>query len=364
MSPLTSSPLPEAPKAPELSSDKLDIAIVGLGFGRTIIDEVRAQPAADFFNLSAVCDLDESRLREHSRRSGVIGYRSLDELLEKDNSPVIGLFSAPHGRANLVRQIIRAGRDVLTTKPFEVDPLEAASVLEEARSLGRIIHLNSPGPAPSQDLRLIDEWRVRHDLGRPVSGSARVWVSYDENADGGWADDPKRCPAAPLFRLGIYLFNDMRHVFGPAESLQLMTSSLRTGRPTPDNAQVNIKYRNGALGQVFASFCVRDGDHYRNSMVVNFERGTIYRNAGALRKTADLSKGEIVLVREGHHNVRRVVELSEITEMSGLYQWALLADAVRQRRGLSESSVFDIVEGIRLVRAMSKAESSPSAVAV
>jgi predicted dehydrogenase len=364
LSPASTSLLPEAPQTVTVSTDKLDIAIVGLGFGRTIVDEVRAEPAASLFNLSAVCDLDESRLREHSQRSGVTGYRSLDELLEKDNSPVIGLFSAPHGRANLVRKIIRAGRDVLTTKPFEVDPMEAASVLDEARSLGRIIHMNSPGPAPSQDLRLVDEWRVRHDLGRPVGGAARVWVSYNEKADGSWTDDPKRCPAAPLFRLGIYLFNDMRHIFGPAESLQLMTSSLRTGRPTPDNAQVNIKYRNGALGHVFASFCVLDGDHYRNSMVLNFERGTIYRNAGGLRKGPDSGKGEIVLVREGRHNVRRIVELTELTEMSGLYQWAVLAEAVRQRRIPGEASTADIVEGIRLVKAMSKAELSPSAVAV
>ncbi len=364
MTPLTTSLLPEAPKVSPLSLDRLNIAVVGLRFGRSIIDTMREQPAADLFNLAAVCDLEEERVREVSQKFGVTGYRSLDELLEKDTSPVIGLFTAPSGRAKLVRKIIRAGRDVLTTKPFELDPQEALVVLEEARDLGRIVHLNSPGPSPTEDLRLIDEWRARHDLGRPVGGSARVWVSYNEEADGSWVDDPKLCPAAPLFRLGIYLFNDMRHVFGPAESIQLMTSSLRTGRPTPDNAQVNIKYRSGALGQVFASFCVQDGDHYQNSMVLNFERGTIYRNAGGLRNTEDRHKGEVVLVREGHNKLRRVVELSEVSEISGQYQWAVLAEAVRRQRVANESAIRDIVEGIRLVAALRKAEGSTAGVVV
>jgi predicted dehydrogenase len=260
----------------------------------------------------------------------------------------------------LVRKIIRAGRDVLTTKPFELDSSEAKSVLEEARSLGRIVHLNSPAPTLPEDLQLIKDWRIEHNLGRPVGGSARVWVSYHEKADGSWADNPKTCPAAPLFRLGIYLFNDFNHIFGPAESIQLMTSSLRTGRSTPDNAQVNIKYRNGALGHVFASFCVEDGDHYQNSLVLNFERGTIYRNAGALRGTDDITETEVILVGQGKTKRRSIVEQAHVKSPSGNYQWGALSEAIRTRRIASETFIGDVVEGIRLVAALQRAQESGS----
>jgi predicted dehydrogenase len=332
--------------------------MVGLRFGRTMLDQVSLEPARGLFNISAVCDFEESLVDEATKTFGVTGYRSLDELLEKDSSPVIGLFTAPKGRAQLVRKIIRAGRDVLTTKPFEVDSREAQSVLEEARSLGQIVHLNSPAPTLPKDLQLIKDWRIRHKLGRPVGGSARVWVSYHEQADGGWVDDPKACPAAPLFRLGIYLFNDFHHVFGPAETLQLMTSSLRTGRPTPDNAQVNIKYRNGALGQVFASFCVEDGDQYQNSMVLNFERGTIYRNAGALRGTDDLQQTEVLLVGKGKKRLREVIEQAHVRDGSGSYQWSALADAIRTRCATTENYIGEVVEGIRLIDALRRAQES------
>ncbi len=292
--------------------------------------------------------------------SAVAGYRSLDELLEKDSSPVIGLFTAPKGRAQLVRQVIRAGRDVITTKPFELDAREAQLVLEEARSLGRIVHMNSPSPTLPPDLRLIEEWRIRHRLGRPVGASARVWVSYQETSDGSWLDDAEACPAAPLFRLGIYLFNDLQRILGPAESLQLMTSHLRTGRLTPDNAQASIKYRNGAMGQVFASFCVEDGDQYRNGLVVNFERGTIYRNAGGQRNSGEGEKNDLLLVCRGKKGRREIVEHAQMPDISGAYQWHALADAIRSRELASDALISDIVEGIRVVDALRRAQQTGS----
>jgi len=331
-----------------------------LGFGRSILDQLRQEPAAIHFNLAAVCDLAPSRVEEAAKRFASVGYHSLDELLEKDASPVIGLFTAPKGRAQLVRRLIRAGRDVLTTKPFELDPVEARDVLEEARQLGRVVHLNSPGPALPPDLRFIEEWRHKHRLGRPVGASARVWVSYQESPDGTWLDDPESCPAAPLFRLGIYLFNDLTQILGPAEAVQVMTSRLRTGRPTPDNAQVNIKYRNQALAQVSASFCVEDGDHYQNSIVVNFEHGTIYRNAGALRTSDVPGCGEISLVKIGKGGRRQILEHAEINEVSGQYQWTTLADAVRSRKYATDAAISNVVEGIRLIDAIKRAQKTGS----
>jgi predicted dehydrogenase len=348
----SSSPVPASPR--------LDIAIVGLRFGRHILDVIHQEPAHGLFHLAAVCDLQEPMVAEAVKKFGVTGYHSLDELLEKDSSPVIGLFTPPKGRAQLVRKVIRAGRDVLTTKPFELNEKEARSVLEEARSLGRVVHLNSPAPALSEDLRVIKEWQARHKLGRAVGGSARVTVSYHEKADGSWLDDPKACPAGPMFRLGIYLFNDLHHVFGPAESMQLMTSSLRTGRPTPDNAQVNLKYRDGALAQVYASFCVEDGDHYRNSLVLNFENGTVYRNAGGLQGTKDIANTEVILVMRGEKH-REIVEQVEVAQPSGQYQWAELAEAVRSRGLATDEYIGSIVEGVRLVDALQRAQETGSA---
>jgi len=37
----------------------------------------------------------------------------------------------------------------------------------------------------------------------------------------------------------------------------------------------------GCLASVYASFCVEDGDHYTNGLVLNYERGTV-KERGAI----------------------------------------------------------------------------------
>ena len=119
-------------------------------------------------------------------------YTDLDKLLQNEEIPTIGLFTGPVGRAGLLDRIIEAGKDVITTKPFENDPAAATDVLEEAKRLGRVIHLNSPNPGLSPDLAAIQRWRNELDMGAPVAARADVWAHYREEADGSWYDDPAK----------------------------------------------------------------------------------------------------------------------------------------------------------------------------
>lgn len=331
-------------------SSVLPIGIVGLNFGRHIIDQLKKSPAADFFRLAAVCDMDEAKAASYADANQVKAYTSLDALLADDDIPVVGLFTGPVGRAALIRRIIRAGKDVITTKPFETDPDAALAVLREARQLGRVVHLNSPGPVPPPDIAQIKAWVSEFNLGAPVGARADVWASYREQADGTWYDDPQKCPVAPVFRLGIYLINDLVQLFGTVRQVNVLQSRLFTGRPTADNGQLNLLFENGALGNVFASFCVNDGDHYRNTLVLNYENGTIHRNAGPDR-TSQRSELALVMNRDGR---REVVARAESAGGSGNYDWAAMAAAVRGEPLPDAVTPEQIVAGLRVVEAMTK----------
>ncbi|MDZ4701943.1 MAG: Gfo/Idh/MocA family oxidoreductase [Rhodothermales bacterium] len=257
------------------------LGIVGLNFGANVIEtQLLGGPAEPWFELRAVCDADAARARAAGERYGVPAYSSLGDLLADDTIRAVGLFTGPAGRAGLLGQIIRAGRDVMTTKPFERDPEAAAAVLREAVALGRTIHLNSPGPFLEPDLRRIKQLEATHDLGRPVALRWETWCNYREQADGSWYDDPERCPAAPLFRLGIYAINEFVQLMAgraEPESVQVVTSRLFTGRPTADNAMLILRFTDGTLGSIFASFCIDDGAAYPDTLTVGYERGTIVR---------------------------------------------------------------------------------------
>ena len=338
---------------------QIPIGVIGLHYGRWIIEALSSPKSAGrYFRLAAVCDLDVGMARSMGDKFGVKAA-SLDELLADSDIPAIGLFTGPDGRAEMIRKIIRAGKDVMTTKPFELDAPKALLVLEEARSLGRVVHLNSPAPVTPPDVAQIERWRDQYQLGRPIACRAETYASYREVADGSWYDDQIRCPVSPVFRIGIYLINDLVRLFGEAESVQALTSRIRTGRPTPDNAQLGILFKNGALAtvfaSVFASLCVDDGQRWSDSLTLNYENGTIYRNVGPLvfgggpEGTATLclltQKGSSPLVEKVQHKQR-----------SGLYNWKAFHRAIHGEK--KETPAFEIEQALRITAAMARAEKS------
>jgi predicted dehydrogenase len=336
--------------------DKLRLAVVGLNFGAHIVEELRTGSGEQYFELAGVCDLDAEKADRMAHRLGVPAYHSLEELLEQSDVPTVGLFTGPQGRAELIQRIIRSGRDVMTTKPFELDPDAAENILHEAREAGRVVHLNSPAPLPTDDLQQVKRWREEHELGRPVACRAETWASYREEPDGSWQDDPDRCPVAPIFRLGIYLINDLIHLFGHAESVQVTSSRLFTGRPTPDNAQLGIRFESGALANVFASFCIQDGLFYRNSLTLNYQNGTVYRNVGPVE--AGRRKTTCMEVVSAHDPQNPLITRAEPENRSGEYRWDLFHRAVQGQKLEGEVSPEDVAEGIRIIRAMRQSEKS------
>lgn len=333
----------------------VSIVIVGLNFGRHIVEELTCDGGNPHVNIVGLCDLDREKAEKLAAEYGGLKvYDSLDAVLADPEVEAVGLYTGPNGRAKWLSAIINAGKDVMTTKPFELDAAAATAVLEEARKLGRVIHLNSPNPGISPDMAVVQAWREKYDLGAPVAARAEVWTHYREEADGGWYDDPEKCPVAPVFRLGIYLINDLIRVFGRAKRVGVMGTRLFTGRPTPDNGQLSIEFENGALINIFASFCVRDGDHYRNGLTLNFERGTVYRNVGPQRGTAAAELA--VVTNEKMWAPRELTATTDVDFSSGQYDWAGFAAAVRREADAPTYEIEHIVEPIRIVNAMKKSE--------
>jgi predicted dehydrogenase len=338
------------------SAAPLPIGIVGLNFGRYILEDLTREPADAYFRLAAVCDLDPERAREFGTRYQVPVHLSLETLLADPEIGIIGLFTSPAGRADLVRQVIRAGKDVITTKPFELDSRAAREVLAEARDLGRIVQLNSPGPRLSPALQRVGEWVEEFALGRPVFIRGEMTVSYREAADGSWYDDPARCPVAPIFRLGIYMINDAVRLFGPVDHVQVLSSRVFTGRPTPDNAQLGLAFRNGALGSIYASFCVENGQHYANSLLLHYERGSIYVNLAPAPYGKAGATSRLQLVTTTGKEEVRVVE-DTLPGGSGAYQWAEFHRAILERDAHGTPAEL-IVAGIEVIEAMIRSEQS------
>jgi predicted dehydrogenase len=337
--------------------NKLKIAIVGLNFGEAILIEIRDKSGKDYFEVAGVCDLDIEKAKEISKTYNVKYYDNLDAILEDKEVHAIGLYTPPNGRAALIEKIISRGKHVMTTKPFEINADKALSVLKKARDMGIIIHMNSPSPVFSPELRLLKQWHETYKLGRPIACRADVWACYREKYTGTWYDDMEKCPVAPIFRIGIYMINDIVRLFGQAEEVQVMHSRIFTERPTPDNAQMGIKFKNGAICNIFASFCVDDGQFYKNSLLINYENGSAYKNVGPIMNMDLHTESNMMLVTMDEKNSQLVVE-DNIKGNSGLYQWDVFYKAINGDPPEDEVTPEEITEAIRIINAMAKAEKS------
>jgi predicted dehydrogenase len=340
------------------SMNKINLVVTGLRFGSHIVNELLKKPHPGMC-LYGVCDIDEKRLNTISSKHGLRSYKSLDDVLADPEVHAVGLYTGPTGRAELLRKIIRSGRDVMTTKPFETDPDAALSVMEEAGENGRIIHLNSPAPRLSDDLSLIRKWESEFELGRPIAAYASAYASYREVADGTWYDDPELCPVAPILRLGIYLINDLVRILGKGESVNVMESRIFTGRPTSDNASIAIKFKNNALATVFSSFCIDDGNRYRNQLMVHYEKGTVLRNVDTETRTGYETEMKVIKsLDEG----MEVVDSATITDVSGLYDWDTFAAAINCERDVPIYNMDDVIEPLRIIEAIKKSAKTNIAV--
>lgn len=336
---------------------KIPIAIVGLNWGLKVIrDQIIDGPASEHFTLAAVCSKEREKVDSCAREFGVRPYYHVDDLLLDGEIPAVGLMTGPFGRAQLIRRLVEAGKHVITTKPVEVDPDAALSVLRLARQLGRVVHLNSPTPLASPDVSQILRWKEEFALGRTVAARADIWSNYREEKDGSWYDDPGQCPVAPIFRLGIYLINDLVRLIGRPVAVSVMSSRLFTSRPTPDNAQLSLHFQNGELATIFSSFCINDAQWWLSSLTLNFENGTVYRNVGPTSGPAPRLQPELALVvNRGDQPSTIRATASGSTED---YQWHAFRRAIQGGRLPDEMPEEDIVVALRVIQAMARADRS------
>ena len=333
--------------------EKIKIVIVGMSFGQWLMEtELINGPGKEYIEVVGVCDIDRDKAGKAAEKYGVKAYYDLKFMLEDSPAKAVGLFAGPAGRADLIRQIIRAGKDVMTTKPFELDTDKALEILQEAEDRGRVVHLNSPSPDLGADIQQIKLWQKKYDFGIPIAARAETWCSKREQPDGSWYDDPEKCPAAPIFRLGIYQINDIVQFLGQPESVNVMTSRLFTRRPTPDNAQLSIRFKNGAMANVFSSFCIDDGTQFQNTLLLNFQNATIYRDCLPSKERTDRKITLQLTATQKNGTVLTENACFDISECSGQYQWGKFYRAVNGQKLQNQINSQQIVAGIQVINQM------------
>jgi Oxidoreductase family, NAD-binding Rossmann fold len=105
------------------------LVILGANFGAKIARAIAAHGGP--VRVAGICDLNTEKARVLAAELEVPVYNGIEAVLADPAVEAVGVFTGPVGRGRLIERILDSGRHVMTTKPFELDPSEAARALAQ-----------------------------------------------------------------------------------------------------------------------------------------------------------------------------------------------------------------------------------------
>jgi len=116
---------------------KLKIGFVGVG--RRGLSHMDVASRFDRVSIEAACDVDESRLKEVAAKYKVRTYKSLDEMLEKEDLDIAVISTPTPLHVPQTIKCVKAGLDVMLEKPITLKLDEANELLRVVKSSDRIV---------------------------------------------------------------------------------------------------------------------------------------------------------------------------------------------------------------------------------
>ena len=201
--------------------------------------------------------------------SGAVAEERLEAALARPGlAAAIDLTPAPlHGPIN--EAILAAGLHLYSEKPLAGSVAEATALIDVAKRRG-LRFLCAPGSAVTRRFRWLADTIASGGYGAPTLAVAH----HADPGPAAWREytgDPTpfyRAGVGPVFDHGVYRLHELTTLLGPVARVQAMgsiSSPTRTVRggpltgqtiqvTTPDHVLINLAFRNGALGQLLASF--------------------------------------------------------------------------------------------------------------
>lgn len=183
------------------------------------------------------------------------------EAARPDGIEAVVIVTPNHLHAPVATAFLEAGIDVICDKPLATTAAEADALVEFTDRLQRkfFVTLNNTGYAMVRQAR---EMVAAGELGRLVAIHASYvqdWLTQPVDAEGNkqaeWRTDPARAgQSAVLADIGVHAFNLASFIAGAeAESVLADLFTAVPGRRLDDNANVLVRWNNGARGTILAS---------------------------------------------------------------------------------------------------------------
>jgi UDP-N-acetyl-2-amino-2-deoxyglucuronate dehydrogenase len=248
----------------------MKVALIGLGMAvtphaKSLLDlKDRAQVAYAYSPSAA-------RRAQFAQRFPFPECERLETILEDRSVQAVAVLTPPNTHLEIVERCAAAGKHVLLEKPLEISTARAERMVSACKNVTLAVVLqNRHKPATKRLVELISS----NELGRLVAASAYIelWRPqsyYDQPGRGTKARDG----GGVLLTQGIHTLDVLIGLAGePAETKSFVTTTPVHRMETEDLVCAALRWKNGALGVVYATTSNYPGVNERIEIVA--ERGT------------------------------------------------------------------------------------------
>ena len=224
--------------------------------------------------LVAVCDSNPVALAAAVKRSGAVGFESLDELLAQSDADIVVLATPSGLHPRQAIRVASAGRHVLTEKPMATkwDPgMEMVRVCREAGVKLFVVKQNRLNPTMQLLKAAVDGGR----FGPIYMATVNVfWTrpqSYYDDAPwrGRWDMD-----GGAFLNQASHYVDMVDWLIGPVDSVHAYTATLARDIEAEDTGVMSLRLRKGGLVSINVTMLTH-GKNFEGSITVLGERGTV-----------------------------------------------------------------------------------------
>jgi UDP-N-acetyl-2-amino-2-deoxyglucuronate dehydrogenase len=231
--------------------------------------------------LVAFCDNRTEALVQRKAQWDVPGFKSFDLLMRDIDPDAVCLFLPHNLHLQYVTAAARAGKPVFMEKPVAGTREDARKIIDVVAETGiqlLVTHTGLFHPAFQRILEFIRKgW-----LGRPLfaKGTSAGWLTFrpwdfrlsrEQTGGGCWVD------------AGGHLVYCLREIFGEVDSVTGYIARLsRPEMEGEDHAAATLRYRSGALAQLFVSYGHKLPGYqhdwpigYLNSIEISGDKGAV-----------------------------------------------------------------------------------------
>lgn len=238
--------LPYQPQNPKSYNPAIGV----IGCGGIAVQHLNAYHNAGF-RITALCDHTESKARAYQEKFYPDALVTTDyrELLRRDEIEVVDIATHPENRIEIIEEALRAGKHVLSQKPFVVDLDVGERLVELAGARGVRLAINQNGRwAPH--FSFIRQAMKAGLIGRLMS--AHFSAHWDHN----WIIGTKfeEIGNLVLYDFGVHWFDLASSFFEDREALRVSAFTTRASgqrAKPPMLAQAIIEFEDGQASIVF-----------------------------------------------------------------------------------------------------------------